>query len=417
MNRFHLSIVLLLSASRPSLAQGTHWIGTWGASPSPQLADAAEMLSHNLLFENQTIREIVHISAGGSMVRVRLSNAYGRESIAIGAAHIALRDPDLSIKASSIIASSDNALTFGGRPFVTIPPDATVLSDAVRLQVPPLSDVAISLYLPKAATGAGIHYSAQQTCYIGSGNQAASSSFQNSAKIASWVFVTGIDVAASSNAETVVAFGDSITDGAMSTVDTNRRWPNILADRLAASHNGHAELGVLDEGIGGNRILHDAGQEIRFGVNALARFDRDVLAQPGVRYVIVLEGINDIGHPGSSAPASQDVSAEDIIAGLKQMIERAHERGLKIFGATLTPFEGTAYPGYFTPQKELKRKAINEWIRTSHVFDGVIDFDKAVRDPAHQDQILPAYDGGDHLHPSDAGYKAMGEAIDLDLFQ
>lgn len=412
MKRFCVAGLLVFSTCLACHAQTTHWIGTWGASPSPQLTDPGQMLSNHLLFEDQTIREIVRTSAGGNSVRVRLSNAYGRESITIGAAHLALRDHE-----SSTLATSDHALTFGGRPFVTIPPDATVLSDTVPLQVPPLSDLAISLYLPKAAAAAGIHYSAQQTCYIGSGNQTATPSFQASATITSWVFLTGLDVAALSNAVTVVAFGDSITDGAMSTVDANRRWPNILAVRLAADHNGRAAIGVLDEGIGGNRILHDPASEIRFGVNALARFDRDVLAQPGIRYAIVLEGINDIGHAGQSAPISQEVSADDIIAGLKQMIERAHEKGLKIFGGTLTPFEGTVYPGYFTPQKEIKRKAVNEWIRTGHAFDGVIDFDKAVRDPEHPDRMLPAYDGGDHLHPSDAGYKAMGEAIDLSLFQ
>ena len=174
---------------------------------------------------------------------------------------------------------------------------------------------------------------------------------------------------------------------------------------------------MLDAGIGGNRILHDAGANVRFGVNALARFDRDVLAQPGVKYVIVLEGINDLGHAGSSAPLSETVSADDLIAGLKQMIERAHENGLKIFGATLTPFEGTAAPGYFTPEKEAKRKTINEWIRNGKAFDGVFDFEKAIRDPEHPDRMLPANDGGDHLHPGDAGYKAMGESIELAVFK
>ncbi len=412
MRRFHVLGLFILSACLALQAQGTHWIGTWGASPSPQLGNPAQMLSEHLLFENQTIREIVHTSAGGNSVRVRLSNAYGRESVTIRAAHVALRDHQ-----ASIVASSDHALTFGGRPYVTIPPNAVVLSDIVQLQVPPLSDVAISFFLPKPAAGAGIHYAAQQTCYIGAGDQTASASFAQSATITSWVFLTGLDIDGPSNAATIVAFGDSITDGAKSTDNANQRWPNILANRLAASHDQGAALGVLDEGIGGNRVLHDPASEIRFGVSALARFDRDVLAQPGVRYVIVLEGINDIGHAGTSAPASENVSAEEIIAGLEQMIERAHERGLKIFGATLTPFEGTIYPGYFTPQKEVKRKKVNEWIRTSHAFDGVVDFDKAVRDPAHPDRMLPAYDGGDHLHPGDAGYKAMGQAIDLNLFQ
>lgn len=212
-----------------------------------------------------------------------------------------------------------------------------------------------------------------------------------------------------------MAFGDSITDGARSTVDANRRWPNILSNRLQARRQ---PLAVVDAGIGGNRILHDAVPATpRFGVNALARFERDVLAVPGLRYVIVLEGINDLGHAGSSAPPSEAVTADDLIAGLKQLIERAHEKGVKIIGGTITPFEGTVFPGYYTPEKELKRQAINAWIRTSGAFDGVVDFEKAVRDPAAPGRILPAYDGGDRLHPGDAGYQAMGEAVDLRLFR
>jgi lysophospholipase L1-like esterase len=291
-----------------------------------------------------------------------------------------------------------------------------VLSDPVKLNVPAGGDLAISIFLPKAATGAGIHYSAQQTSYIGPGDLTGAAAISDAATIASWVFLTGVDVLAPESASAVVAFGDSITDGARSTLDANHRWPNILAGRLLAQR-GRKNLAVLDAGIGGNRILHDASANVRFGVNALARFDRDVLAQPGAKYVIVLEGINDLGHAGSSAPESETVSAEDIIAGMKQMIERAHERGLKIFGATLTPFEGTPFKGYFTPEKEAERKAVNQWIRTGKAFDGVIDFEKAVRDPTHPDRMLPAYDGGDHLHPGDAGYKAMGEAIDLSLFK
>jgi lysophospholipase L1-like esterase len=177
------------------------------------------------------------------------------------------------------------------------------------------------------------------------------------------------------------------------------------------------KLSVVDAGIGGNRILHDAQSNIRFGVNAIARFDRDVLEQPGVKYVIVMEGINDLGHAGSSAPIAEQVSADDLIAAMQQLIVRAHEHGVKIYGATLTPFEGTVFPGYFSDEKEVKRKALNEWIRTSKAFDGVIDFDKAVRDPAHPDRMLAAYDSGDHLHPGDAGYKAMGDSIDLALFK
>jgi lysophospholipase L1-like esterase len=291
-----------------------------------------------------------------------------------------------------------------------------VLSDPVKLEAPALSDVAISVFLPKPTTGGGIHYAAQQTSYIGQGDLTGSASFSEMATLPSWVFVTGLDVAAPESAATIVAFGDSITDGAHSTVDANHRWPNVLAERLAGQ-KGHKEFGVLNEGIGGNRILHDPAVDVRFGVNALARFTRDVLAQPGVRYVIVLEGINDIGHPGQSAPEGQNVTAEDLTTALKQMVERAHEKGIKVFGATLTPFKGTTIAGYYTPEKDTKRKAVNEWIRTSHVFDGVIDFDKATQDSADPDRMRAVYDGGDHLHPGDAGYKAMGEAIDLALFQ
>ena len=392
-------------------ADKTHWVVTWGASPAPQLADEAQMLAAKLVFDNQTLREIVHTSIGGNTVRVRLSNAFGKENADIGAAHIALH-----AKGAGIVAGSDRVLTFGGRPSVSIPANAPVLSDPVKLDVPEAGDLAISIFIAKKTVGAGIHYSSQQTSYVGSGDVSGAASMDGAATMTSWVFLTGVEVTASEATSVVVAFGDSITDGARSTVDANHRWPDYLAARLLAQH-GRKKVGVLDAGIGGNRILHDATSNVRFGVSALARFDRDVLSQPGVKYVIVLEGINDLGHAGTSAPISETVSAEDLIAGMKQMIERAHEHGIKIFGATVTPFEGTSFAGYFTPEKEVKRKALNEFIRNGHAFDGVVDFEKAVRDPKNPDRMLADYDGGDHLHPGDAGYKAMGDAIDLRLFQ
>jgi len=283
------------------------------------------------------------------------------------------------------------------------------------LVIPADGDLAISIYLPQAVLGGGIHYAAEQTSFIGPGNQVSAGSISAPQTVTSWIFLAGVDVEASSKAGAIVTFGDSITDGARSTLDANHRWSNFFAARLLA-HNG-PELAVVDAGIGGNRILHDAQGNIRFGVNALARFDRDVLEQPGVKYVVVMEGINDLGHAGSSAPISETVSTDDLIAGMQQLILRAHEHGVKIYGATLTPFEGTVFAGYFSPEKEVKRKALNEWIRTSKSFDGVIDFDKAVRDPNHPDRVLPAYDSGDHLHPGDAGYKAMADVIDLSLFR
>ncbi|MBV9760213.1 MAG: SGNH/GDSL hydrolase family protein [Acidobacteriaceae bacterium] len=392
-------------------APAEHWVATWIASPSPQLAQEQKMRAQGLEFQNQTVREIVHTSIGGNSVRVRLSNAYGDGTLEIGAAHIALR-----AQGAGIVSGSDRVLTFGGRPSTSIPPNAPVLSDPVKVDVAAASDLAISLYLSKAAGGAGIHYSAQQTNYVIGGDQTAAESFAGKATIKSWVFLEGVDVLAPDTAAAIVAFGDSITDGAASTVDANRRWPNLLAGRLLAQHN-RRQLAVVDAGIGGNRILHDAKTNVEFGVNALARFERDALSQPGARYVIVLEGINDIGHAGTSAPASEAVSAEEIMAGLKQIAERAHEHGLKIFGGTLTPFAGTTFPGYYSPEKDTKRKAVNEWIRTGHAFDGVIDFDKAVRDPGNPDHMLAAYDSGDHLHPNDEGYKAMAAAIELSLFR
>jgi lysophospholipase L1-like esterase len=369
------------------------------------------MTKAKLTFANQTVREIVHVSIGGSLVRVRLSNAYGKEAVEIGAAHIALHE-----KGAAIAPGSDHVLTFSGRSSVTIPPNALVLSDAIRLKVASSSELAISIFLPKSTVGAGIHYSAQQTNYLADGNLTSAHDIRNASRLGSWVFFTGVDVAAPEPASTLIAFGDSITDGDRSTDDTNHRWPNFLAVRLLRQ-TGPAPIGVLNEGIGGNRILHDPNSNVSFGVNALARFDRDVLAQPGIKYVIVLEGINDLGHAGPNLFANEQVSADDIIAGLNQLIERAHEKGIKIYGATVTPFVGTPFPGYFSEAKEMKRKAVNEWIRTSRAFDAVIDFEKAVRDPANPDRIAPAFDSGDHLHPKDDGYKAMADCIDLSLFR
>jgi lysophospholipase L1-like esterase len=392
-------------------ADRNHWVVTWGASPAPQLADEAQMRTAKLVFDNQTLREIVHTSLGGNTVRLRLSNAFGKEAADIGAVHVAIRG-----KGAAIVQGSDRTVTFGGRPTISIPANALVLSDPIKLDTPAAGDLAISIFLPKKTVGAGVHYSAQQTSYIGTGDLTAAPSIDNPATITSWAFLTSVEVLAPESTAAIVAFGDSITDGARSTVDANRRWPDILAARLIAEKSKR-KLAVMDAGIGGNRILHDAQGNVRFGVSALARFDRDVLAQPGVKYVIILEGINDLGHAGSSAPASETVSAEDLIVVMKQLIERAHEHGIKVFGATLTPFEGTSFAGYFTPEKEVKRKALNAFIRTGGAFDGFIDFEKAVRDPNNPDRMAAQYDGGDHLHPGDAGYKAMGESIDLKLFK
>jgi lysophospholipase L1-like esterase len=387
---------------------GKHWVGTWAASPASPPSNVQR-------FNNQTLRLVVHTSIGGDQARVHLSNVFGSEPLMVGVVHLALRS-----SASGIVPGSDRAVTFGGRPSITIPSGAQAVSDAISLNVSQSADLAVSVYFPGTVAAQTVHPMALQTSYVspeGDFTKAAELP-ANATTITSWPFLSAISVRAPEKTAAIVALGDSITDGAASKADTNRRWPDRLAQRLLA-RVGSNQYAVLDEGISGNRLLHDGAPPtgLAFGVSALARFDRDVLAQPGVADVIVLIGINDIGHPGSGAPESEDVSAEDIIAGLGQLIERAHEKGLRIFGCTITPFEGTTFHGYFTAAKEPKRLAINSWIRRSQAFDGVIDFDKATWDPEHPSRLLPAYDSGDHLHPNDAGLKAMGDAIDLGLFR
>ncbi len=389
----------------------THWVGTWGAAPSP-IAPADQLKTLKLQFGEQTLREIVHTTIGGDTVRVRLSNAYNPEPVNVGAVHIGVRSGG-----AEVAAGSDRALTFSGRAAFQIPANAVFLSDPVKLAVPAAGDLAISIYLPGTQAVGGIHYAAAQTSYVAAGDKTGAASLNDADKITSWVLLTGVDVAAAASAGSIVAIGDSITDGARSTSDANRRWPDVLAARLLARKNNR--YSVVNMGIGANRILHDGANNPRAGANTLARFEHDVLGQPGVKYVMVLEGINDIGHAGSSAPASEAVTAEDIISGYRQMIERAHEHGIRVIGATITPFEGPAQSsrGYYTPEKGKIREAVNEWIRSAGAFDGVVDFDKVVRDPASPNRMLAAYDSGDQLHPGDAGYKALGESIDLGLFK
>ncbi len=381
-----------------------NWVATWGASPvAPVPANTT-----NTGFTNQTVRLIVHTSLGGNEVRVRLSNAFGTESLAIGAAHVALRSMN-----AGIASGTDRAITFSGSNSVTIPPGALVVSDSVKLDVPALADLAVSVYLPGPTGQATWHAAAFSTNYISkAGDFTGAADLPVDHTVTSWFYLTDVEVKSSKDTLAIVTFGDSITDGTRSTPDTNHRWPNLLAERLAQRH---IKLSVVDEGIAGNRVLHDF-----VGPNALARFDRDVLEQPGVGYVTVLLGINDIGDigrlPAVAQPGRgpQPVSADEIIAGHRQMITRAHEHGLKIVGCTLTPFEGA---GYFTPEGETKRQAVNKFIRTSGAYDAVIDFDAVVRDPAHPARFPAMYDSGDHLHPNDAGYKAMADAIDLSLFK
>jgi lysophospholipase L1-like esterase len=349
------------------------------------------------------------VSLGGRTVRVRFSNAFGATSLPITEAHVAL-----SAGGSSTVPGTDRHLTFGGSPTTTIPPGALVVSDPVSLDVPALGNVTVSVWFPGAVSATTEHSLGVQTTWLSpAGNFAGDATFPTaSTTTTSWYFLNGIEVLSRSpRAAAVVTLGDSITDGYASTVDANHRWPNFLAARLQARRST-SDVAVVDQGISGNRVLHDF-----IGPNALARFDRDVIAQSGAAWVVVLEGINDIGIPGAFGLSSQEVTADEIIEGQRQLVARAHAQGLLIYGATLTPFEGTVFPGYYTPEGEAKRQAVNRFIRTSGVYDAVIDFDAAVRDPAHPTRILPAYDCGDHLHPNDAGYKAMADSIDLKLFQ
>ncbi len=352
-----------------------------------------------------TLREIVHVSIGGPQIRVVFTNEFGTDPLTIGAAQVAVSQGGSSI---NTVAASSAGLTFGGHTSVTLPPGALVVSDAAALSLPVGSDLAVSFFLPEQKiVQLSQHGSADQTSYNSPGNVVGAKTLDSATEIRNWPFLKGVDVMAPARAAAVVAFGDSITDGAFAAVNGNARWPDELARRLLADKRT-ADLGVLNEGIGGNRVLHDNA-----GPSALARFDRDVMAQDGAKYVIILEAINDIGHAYDTHRAYDVVTADDLIMGYRQMAERAHEHGIKVYFGTLTPYVGASYE---SPAGEEVRQALNKWIRTTKQIDGFIDFDKAAADPAHPDTFLPAFDHGDHLHPSDPGYKAMGDAIDLNLF-
>jgi lysophospholipase L1-like esterase len=376
------------------------WVGTWAAAPVA-LPDPANKFGS----ADTTLREIVHVSIGGPAVRVILTNEFGLDSLTIGAASVAL-----STGGSDINPAASSALTFNGRPSITIPPGALVVSDPVNLKLQPSSDLAVSIFLP-AQTISQIteHSFADQVSFTAPGNAASAKSLDSPQDISAWPFLKGIDVKADAKkSASIVAFGDSITDGAHSTRNGNNRWPDVLARRLQTDKKT-ANLGILNEGIGGNRVLHDG-----YGPSALARFDRDVLAQSGVKYLIIMESINDIGRAARLDNPSDIVTADDLIAGLSQMATRAHTHGIKVIGATLTPYMGA---GYSSPAGEKMRQAVNQWIRTSNQLDGFVDFDKATQNPANPSVFLPADDSGDNLHPSDAGYKAMADSIDLKLFK
>ena len=395
------SLILVLAAAisvQPLLAkpEAAKWVGTWASAP---LVDAHAKPAEAVL-TGATLREVVHVSIGGEMVRVRFTNLYGTSPLVIGAAEIAQ-----TLKGADIVAGTGKALTFHGAPSVSIPAGALVVSDPIPFKFAPLSDVTVSFYLPSPSGPVTEHELGNATSYHASGNVVSSASLDAPTTLTSWEYLNGIDTLAPAAASAVVTIGDSITDGAKSTRDTNQRWPDELARRLQADPK-YRNLSVLNEGISGNQILRDGA-----GPNALARFDRDVIAQSGAKYLLILEGINDIGRLHNTPDSG--LAAADLIAAMNQMIVRAHAHGIAVFGCTLTPYHGA---GYSTDNGEAIRKAVNDWIRTGGAFDGVVDFEAVVRDPNHPDSFLPANDPGDHLHPNDAGYKAMGDSIDLKLF-
>ncbi|HLZ11897.1 MAG TPA: SGNH/GDSL hydrolase family protein [Candidatus Acidoferrum sp.] len=395
------------------------WIGAWATAAQPSLPTALQT------FRNETLRLIVHTSAGGHKVRIKLSNTYGDKPLFIGAAHIARR-----ASAADIDPASDRTLKFHGHASVTIPAGAMAVSDPVELDVPALSDLAVSVFLPQSTEAKTVHALAQQTSYLSpaTGDATAAANFPVAKPIHNWPFLTGVDVEAAPGSFSIVAFGSSLTDGDGTTADTNGRWPDVLAERLQKDSERKVEVGVLNEGIIGNRLLHDspkaAGNPFgpALGEAGLARFDRDVLGQSGVKYVVLGLGINDILFPGFPfTPAGETVGAEQIIAGYRELIARAHKKGIRIIGTTNPAFENSAFEGFvesfYTPEREATRQKVNSWILSSGEFDSVVDLDKVLRDPSRPTQLLPAYDSGDHLHPNNAGCAVEAAAFPLNIFE
>ena len=380
------------------MSDTAHWVGTWTAAPAP---------AEGAAFSNHTLRMIPRVSIGGSRLRVRISNAYGVRPLTIGTGYVGLRSAG-----PAAVPGSNRRLSFGGETGATIAAGAFVVSDPVELDFAALSDLAVSVHLPQdlpVSFGLTGRY-ARQTNYVSPPGDFAAEDVMPVGRLTDdWYFVCGVDVVAPRQAGAVVAVGDSLTDANISTHDGHHSWPAQLARRLV-SRQGGRPLAVMNQGLGGNRILHD----IR-GDSGLRRFDRDVLAQPGVTHTVIMLGTNDLrNRPGK---AEEEVTAPQMIAGLKQFAVRGQARGIKVIIGTLTPFENETFlPGAWNPRREAVRQAVNEWLRKTDDFDAIVDFDQALRDPDHPTRMLPVYDCGDHLHPSDLGYRTMGDAIDLSLF-
>jgi lysophospholipase L1-like esterase len=410
--RLLLAFTIML-ATAVAHGENRRWIASWSAAPLPP-GPAMGPFPATPSFADQTIRQIVRLSAGGTRIRLRLTNEYGTKPLLIGAAYVALANADGSVQ-----AGKGQPVSFGGKPTTTIPAGSPLLSDPIDLPAKPLSSLSISIFLPEDTGPCTCHATGLQTAYISELGDFTNKIFTPSRTMQFRAFLSGIEVQTSMAAKTIVVLGDSISDGIGSTVDANRRWPDLLAERLTRSDRSKA-WGVVNLGISGNRVLNDGA-----GVSALARFDRDVLAVPGAAYVIIFEGINDIGisyghFEGPMAAVFQSLvpahkpTAEALIAGYRQLIERAHAKGMKAYGATIAPFDGAAY---YSSEGEAVRQEVNSWIRSGGGFDAVLDFDAILRDAARPTRLADAFQSGDHLHGSDAGYQAFASSINLSLFR
>jgi lysophospholipase L1-like esterase len=391
-----IGLVFAIASSRVTAADG-RWVTTWGCGP--QLTEPGNLPPVPLA--NSTLRQFVRTTIGGKHLRVRFSNAYGTDPVSIHAAHVALSAGAGSAGNGDINPATDRTLTFQGAPGTVIPAGEAVFSDPIALDLPAITNVAVSIHFGKiSATTINGHPGSRTTSFIVPSNAVSAASLPTATKTAHWYIITGIEVLADNASKAIVVLGDSITDGRGSTTDANDRWPDQLAKRLVA-HGPTAGVAVVNMGIGGNAIFGGLGPA------AVNRFDRDVLNQAGARYLIVFEGVNDIGSGSSSM-----VTATNLINAYAQFAQKAHARNIRAYGATITPFGGS---GYYSALHEAERQFVNAWVRTNTVFDGVIDFDAAVRDPSNHENLLPAY-SSDNLHLNPAGYQAMADAIDLNLF-
>jgi lysophospholipase L1-like esterase len=405
-SRFALAAVLVLlpGAGFAQASLPDHWVGTWATANYMLDNTRAKDPATAFGAADMTYREIVHTTLAGPLVRVELSNEFGTEPLKIGEVHLAMASAHGSIELTTA-----HEMTFNGLPSIIIPPGAIAVSDTAAADIPAGVDLAVSIFIPaQTISHVSFHNAAYTTNYKAPGDVVGKDSLPSPQTGTSWYFLRAVDVKATEpTAAAVVAFGDSITDGTGSTTDANNTWPDLLAERLRHQKKTR-DLAVLNEGIGGNRILHDGT-----GPSALARFD-DALTLPGVRYVVILEGINDIGHAYDPKRTYDVVTAADLEQGFVQLIERAHDHGIKVYGATLTPYMGA---GYSSPAGEVVREELNTWIRTTNKLDGFIDFDAATRDKANPQTFRQDFQRGDQLHPNPAGYRAMADSINLKLFE